>query len=109
MIYIDSNSLKMTILKSKNAENITKIKLINQTDKNELSFDLSSGEIEYKKNTIDISVSNIVSSLVTTGQYDYYLYSGDTVAESGILQFNNFEAEIQSYDLENKNTIQYEG
>lgn len=107
MVYINSESVQMTVLKSKNAQ-ITELKLINQTDNSELSFDLGKEDVEYNKNTLIINLDNILPELKVSGQYDYYLYENNEIVESGILQFNDFTSEINSYNI-NKKIIQYEG
>lgn len=109
MVYINSESQKMTILKSKTNKIIDKLVLINQTDKNKIEIDLSQDDIEYSKNSISIILDSILSNLTVSGQYDYYFYSNGDMVESGILQYEDFNAEIQAYDIEHKNIIQYNG
>ena len=109
MVYINSESQKMTILKSKTNKILDKFVLINQTDKNKIEIDLEQDSIEYSKNTISINLVNILSNLSVSGQYDYYFYSNGDMVESGILQYEDFNTEIQSYNLEHKNIIQYNG
>lgn len=109
MVYINSESQKMTILKSKTNKIIDKLVLINQTDKNKIEIDLLQDDIEYSKNSISIILGNILSKLSVSGQYDYYFYSNGDMVESGILQYEDFNTEIQAYDIEHKNIIQYNG
>ena len=109
MVYINSESQKMTILKSKTNKIIDKLVLINQTDKNKIEIDLEQDDIEYSKNTISIILANILNNLSVSGQYNYYFYSNGDIVESGILQYEDFNTEIQAYDIEHKNIIQYNG
>lgn len=103
MVYIDSNSVKMTVLKSENTQ-IDKLELVNQTDKTKYHFVLEN--VEYTKHTYEIDLENIITELSTTGQYDYYLFNGDTLVQSGIVQFNDYKSEMKAYKFENK-IIQY--
>lgn len=109
MVYIDKNIDKIAILRSKLNRTINGVTLINQVDKNKIEIEVKDFDIEYKKNEYLIKSYIFLEKLSVTGQYDYYLLEDDNVIESGILQFNNFEPEIKSYEIENKNTIQYEG
>lgn len=103
MVYIDSNSLKMTVLKSENTQ-IDRLELINQTDKTKYSFVLEN--VEYGKHTFEINLENIIGELFTTGQYDYFLFNGDRLVQSGIAQFNDYKADRKEYKFEQK-IIQY--
>lgn len=105
MVYINNESDKIVILKSQNHQ-ITKIELVNQTDKTKLVFDLSEDDVEYNKHTISINLENIIESITVAGQYDYFLYNGEDKVQSGILQFSDFNLERNSYNVE-QNIIQY--
>lgn len=103
MIYIDSNSLKMTVLRCEKTQ-IDSLVLINQTDKTKYTFILDN--VEYTKHTYEIHLDNIISQLSTAGQYDYFIYNGETLVQSGIAQFGEFKTERTEYNFEQK-IIQY--
>lgn len=101
MIYFDKNLQKLTIPITFN-KNITKIVIKNQAK----SYEFSDFIVNYdKKNYFVIRFVSEIS--IEEGQYEYSLYSGDEVFDTGILQFGEFKRENTEYDIE-KNVIVYE-
>ena len=60
--------------------------------------------------TIILYISDNYKSEISIeeGQYEYSLYSGDEVFDTGILQFGEFKRENTEYNIEDKQIIIYE-
>lgn len=102
MIYFDKNLKKLTIPVTSN-KNLTKIVVKNQAK----DYEFVNFAVDYsKKNYFVINFANKIS--IEEGQYDYSLYSGDEVFDTGILQFGDFKRENKEYNID-KQTIIYEG
>ena len=97
MIYINEKNLKV---KFPQVVNIlpNKLECISQTSKETVEILVDSYEIDFQP-FID---------LFSDAQYDYTLYKDNAVVSQGILQINDFTANVTSYN--NKvNIIQYNG
>lgn len=101
MIYFDKNLQKLTIPITFN-KNITKIVIKNQAKSYEFSDFIVNND---KKNYFVIRFVSEIS--IEEGQYEYSLYSGDEVFDTGILQFGEFNRENTEYNID-KQTIIYE-
>ena len=101
MIYFDKNLQKLTIPVTFN-KNITKIVIKNQAK----SYEFSDFIVNYdKKNYFVIRFVSEIS--IEEGQYEYYLYSGDELFDSGLLQCGYFKRENTEYNID-KNIVIYE-
>lgn len=102
MIYFDKNLQKLVIPITFN-KNITKIVIKNQAK----SYEFSDFIVNYdKKNYFVIRFVSEIS--IEEGQYEYSLYSGDEVFDTGIFQFGEFKRENTEYNIEDKQIIIYE-
>lgn len=97
MIYINEKNLKV---KFPQVVNIlpNRMVCINQTSKETVEIPIDSYEIDFEPHI----------EIFSDAQYDYTLYKDNTVVSQGILQINDFTANVTSYN--NKvNIIQYNG
>lgn len=99
MVYINENSQKVNFAKTSN-DKFDKIVFENQTT--HVVFELTATNSADSDLVYTIDISSIIDRF-ETGQYDYSFMDGDSVVNSGILQFDGFEPSTIQYE----NRVEY--
>lgn len=99
MVYINENSQKVNFAKTSN-DKFDKIVFENQTT--HVVFELTATNSADSDLVYTIDISEIIDRF-ETGQYDYSFMDGDSVVNSGILQFDGFEPSTIQYE----NRVEY--
>lgn len=99
MVYINEKSQKVNFAKTSN-DKFDKIVFENQTT--HVVFELTATNSADSDLVYTIDISEIIDRF-ETGQYDYSFMDGDSVVNSGILQFDGFEPSTIQYE----NRVEY--